>query len=152
MFKLFALVIVVSYTLVLWHQENVQIAQKAFERTQLFQIVSNLRPGQYIGGDTAYILTDQVLFPFVGSQRESTNKDKYNHFLSQLCIIAIEMTFGLLTNKWRILEHPCTSWNIFVLQDEEISCNFFCLCPLPKTFAYSWMMIKRRNLLMEWNF
>ena len=76
--------------------------QKAFERTKLFQIVSNLRPGQYIVGDAAYTLTDQVLCPFVGSQRESTNKDAYNYFLSQLRI-RIEMTFGLLTNKWRIL-------------------------------------------------
>ena len=60
--------------------------QKAFERTKLFQIVSNLHPGQYIVGDAAYTLTDQVLCPFVGSQRESTNKDAYNYFLSQLRI------------------------------------------------------------------
>ena len=78
--------------------------QKAFERTKLFKIVSNLLlVGQYIVvGDAAYTLTDQVLCPFVGSQRESTNKDAYNYFLSQLRI-RIEMTFGLLTNKWRIL-------------------------------------------------
>ena len=37
-----------------------------------------------------------------GSQRESSNKDAYNYFLSQLHI-RIEMTFGSLTNKWRIL-------------------------------------------------
>ena len=49
--------------------------QKAFERTKLFQIVSNLCPGQYIVGDAAYTLTDQVLCLFVESQRESTNKD-----------------------------------------------------------------------------
>ena len=73
--------------------------QKAFERTKLFQIVSNLHQGQYIvSEDAAYTLTDQVLCPFVGSQwhqRESTNKDAYDYFLSQ--------PFGLLTNKWRIL-------------------------------------------------
>ena len=77
--------------------------EKAFERTKLFQIVSNLRPGQYIVGDAPYTLTDQEFCPFVGSQRESTNTDAYNYFLlSQLCI-RIEMTFELLTNKWRIL-------------------------------------------------
>ena len=67
--------------------------QKAFERTKLFQIVSNLRPGQYIVGDAAYTLTDQVLCPFCGSQRESTKKDAYNYFLSQLNI-RIDICFG----------------------------------------------------------
>ena len=60
--------------------------QKVFERTKLFQIVSNLFPGKYIVGDAAYTLTDQVLCPFVGSQRESTNKDANNSFHSQLRI------------------------------------------------------------------
>ena len=70
--------------------------QKAFERTKRFQIVSNFHQRQYIVvGDAAYTLTDQVLCPFVGSQRDSTNKDAYNYFLSQLRI-KIEMTFGLL--------------------------------------------------------
>ena len=81
--------------------------QKAFERPQLFQIISNLDPGQYtiLLGDVAayFTLTDQVvLCPFAGSQRESTNKDPYDYFLLQLCI-CIEMMFGLITNKWRIL-------------------------------------------------
>jgi hypothetical protein len=69
--------------------------------TKLFQIVSNLCPGQYIVCDVAYTLTDQVLFPFIGSQKESTNKDAYSYFLSQFCI-RNEMIFGLLTNKWMI--------------------------------------------------
>jgi hypothetical protein len=93
--------------------------QKAFERTKLFQIVSNLRRGQYIVGDAAYTLTDQVLCPFFGSQRESTNKDAYNYFLSQLCI-RIEMTFGLLTNKWRMLRTSLS------FRMKKISCNSFC--------------------------
>ena len=39
--------------------------QKAFERTQLSQIVSKLCPGQYIVGDAAYTSTDQGLCPFL---------------------------------------------------------------------------------------
>jgi len=46
--------------------------QKAFERTKLFQIVSNLRPGQYIVGDAAYTLTDQVLCSFVAKGNQQT--------------------------------------------------------------------------------
>jgi hypothetical protein len=69
MFKLFATTVIVV-------APGKYPDQKAFERTQLFQIVSNLCTGQYIVGDAScYTLTDQVLCPFVGNQRESTNKD-----------------------------------------------------------------------------
>ena len=108
MFKLFATVIVVV-------APGKYPDQKAFERTQLFQIVSKLCPGQYKVGDADYTLTDQVLCPFVGNQRESTNKDVYNFLLSQL-FIRIEMTFGLVDPD-----------DILVLQPEEISCYSFCL-------------------------
>jgi hypothetical protein len=40
--------------------------------------------------------------PFTGGDRQSADKDTFNYFLSQLRI-RIEMAFGLLTNKWRIL-------------------------------------------------
>jgi hypothetical protein len=53
--------------------------QKIFERTQFSRLlVSNLFPGQHqyiVLGDAAYTLADQVLCPFVGDQRKSTNKD-----------------------------------------------------------------------------
>ena len=104
--------------------------QKSFERTKIFQIVSNLCPGQYIVGDAAYTLTDQVLCPFVGSQRESTNKDAYNYFLSQLRIVRIEMTFGLLTNKWRILRKSLS----FSLKK---SVGFLCACGSLHRFLFT---------------
>jgi hypothetical protein len=79
--------------------------QLAFERTSLFQVVQKLPLGLYIVADAAYTLTDQILVPYTGSQRENPEKDAYNFFLSQLRI-RIEMSFGLLTTKFRILRSP----------------------------------------------
>ena len=42
---------------------------------------------------------------FAGDQRGDSCKDAYNFFLSQIRI-QIEMAFGLLCNKWRILQRP----------------------------------------------
>jgi hypothetical protein len=86
---------------------------------------------------------NQLLF-FVEIQRDSTNKDANNYFLLQLHI-CIEMTFGLLTNKWRTLR---TSLSITLQKSVVILSAFACL----HNFEYSWMLIKRRNLLMVLNF
>ena len=46
-----------------------------------------------------------MLTPFTGGHRNDPVKDAFNFFLSQLRI-RIEMAFGKLTNKWRILHTP----------------------------------------------
>ena len=72
--------------------------QLAFERTLFFNIVKNLPFGLYIVADAAYTLTDQVIVPFTGSQRDFPEKDAFNFFLSQIRI-RIEMTLAFwLTN------------------------------------------------------
>ena len=76
--------------------------QVAFECTALYDLVEKLPFGLYLVADAAYTLTDQVLVPFTGSQRQDVDKDAYNYFLSQLRI-RIEMAFGLLTTNFRIL-------------------------------------------------
>lgn len=55
----------------------------------------------FLIGDNAYVLSDQLLIPFSGSNM-TENQRTYNYFLSQLRI-RIEMAFGRLTTKWRIL-------------------------------------------------
>ena len=79
--------------------------QVAFERTALFEYTKGLPDGYYIIGDAAYSVGEKVLTPFTGGHRGDPAKDAYNFFLSQLRI-RIEMSFGLLTNKWRILQAP----------------------------------------------
>jgi hypothetical protein len=58
--------------------------------------------GTYIIGDAAYSVGKRMLVPFTGSQRTNPSNDAHNFYLSQLRI-RIEMAFGLMTNKWRIL-------------------------------------------------
>ena len=78
--------------------------QVAFERTSLYKKIQNLPPGLYLVGDAAYVLCDQLLIPFTGSQRQNPENDAYNFFLSQLRI-RIEMSFGLLTSKFTVLRN-----------------------------------------------
>jgi hypothetical protein len=79
--------------------------QPAYEQTGLEAIIEGLPLGLYIAADAAYIVTEHVLIPFIGSQRQDRTKDAFNFFLSQLRI-RIENAFGLLTTKWRILRRP----------------------------------------------
>ncbi len=59
----------------------------------------------YLVGDAAYKLSDVMLVPFTGSQRDDLGKDAFNFFLSQVRI-PIEIAFGLLQTKWGILDQP----------------------------------------------
>mmetsp|Transcript_12874 Transcript_12874/g.14522 ORF Transcript_12874/g.14522 Transcript_12874/m.14522 type:complete len:181 (+) Transcript_12874:104-646(+) len=56
----------------------------------------------YFVGDAAYTLSEQLLIPFTGTQRHNVNNDSFNYHLSQLRI-RVEMAFGRLVNKFRIL-------------------------------------------------
>ena len=56
----------------------------------------------------AFTLSDVMLVPFVGSQRDDQTQDAYNFFLSQLRI-RIEMAFGLLQTKWAVLKRNLTT-------------------------------------------
>jgi hypothetical protein len=75
--------------------------QLAFERTSLPTLMEALPIGKYLVGDAAYSVSEKMLVPFTGSQQN----DAYNFCLSQLRI-RIEMAFGLMSNKWRILRTP----------------------------------------------
>jgi hypothetical protein len=77
--------------------------QVAFERTSIFDRVAAFKTGFYLVGDAAYTLSDVMLVPFVGSQRDDPTQDTFNFFLSQLRI-RIEMAFGLLQTKWCVLK------------------------------------------------
>jgi hypothetical protein len=67
--------------------------------------IDNLPPQYFFVADNAFTLTNKMLVPFSGAQRNETNKRVYNYFLSQLRI-RIEMAFGLMTTKWRIFRAP----------------------------------------------
>jgi hypothetical protein len=78
---------------------------RTYEFSSLPQFVEALPDGTYIVGDAAFMVSEHLLIPFTGSSREVPEKDVFNFYLSQLRI-RIEMAFGLLTNKWRVLRRP----------------------------------------------
>eukprot|EP00644_Phytophthora_capsici_P000423 jgi/Phyca11/100084/e_gw1.4.749.1 len=82
----------------------------AFLQWSLSRILSQINGPYFVVGDNAYPQTRRVLTPFRLSQlRGRLDRDDYNFFLSQ-CRIRVEMAFGLLVNKWRILKVPlCVS-------------------------------------------
>lgn len=65
----------------------------------------HLHDKYFVVADNAYVLTNSLLIPFSGSNRNDPFNSSYNFFLSQLRI-RIEMAFGRLTNIWRIFRAP----------------------------------------------
>ena len=78
----------------------------SYTRTdELKKEIENLDLGDYVLGDAAYNVTETLLVPFTGSQRDDPKQDAFNFYLSQLRI-RIEMAFGLLVKKFSILQKP----------------------------------------------
>eukprot|EP00644_Phytophthora_capsici_P006828 jgi/Phyca11/103818/e_gw1.8.402.1 len=64
-----------------------------------------LPPGYYCVGDNAYPLSDSLLVPYNKLECKTIQDSDFNFYLSQLRI-RIEMSFGLLVNKWQIFKRP----------------------------------------------
>jgi len=58
--------------------------------------------GRFGVADAAYTLSEGFLIPFTGAERLQCANDAFNYYLSQLRI-RVEMSFGRLVNKFRIL-------------------------------------------------
>lgn len=81
---------------------------RAFGRCNHLQQWLQALPEQYfIGADAAYPLSNQILIPFKGPQRHEQYKSSYNFYLSQLRI-RIEMAFGRMTTKFRVMRGKMT--------------------------------------------
>jgi hypothetical protein len=68
----------------------------------LKETFDSLPLGLYGVADAAYTLSEKLLIPFTGANRLDSARDAYNYYLSQLRI-RVEMAFGRLVNKFRIL-------------------------------------------------
>jgi hypothetical protein len=77
----------------------------AYKKSSLYNSVNMLPIGTFVVGDNAYPCSESLLTPFPGSQRQEPSKDTFNFYLLQLRI-CIEMAFGLLVTKWRVLKSP----------------------------------------------
>jgi hypothetical protein len=70
--------------------------------TALKNAFDSLPLGRFGVADAAYTLSEGILVPFTGSARLDPAHDAFNYYLSQLRI-RVEMAFGRLSNKFRIL-------------------------------------------------
>ena len=78
---------------------------QAFHRCQTLIDWLKALPEQYfILGDNAYPLSPKILVPFSGSEYYAEHNRIFNFYLFQLRI-RIEMAFGRLTTKWRIVRN-----------------------------------------------
>jgi hypothetical protein len=59
-------------------------------------------PWCFVSADCVYGLNCRVMIPFTSAEILGEGYRAYNFYLSQLRI-RIEMAFGLLTTKWRVL-------------------------------------------------
>jgi hypothetical protein len=75
---------------------------QAYRKSKLKNWIESLPPWYFVAGDNAYVCTEHLLTPFCGSSRSLPEYDAYNFFLSQMRI-RVEMAFGMLVTKWRIL-------------------------------------------------
>jgi hypothetical protein len=64
-------------------------------------------------GDNAYVCTEHLITPFMGSSNLNSENDSYNFFLSQLRI-RVEMAFGRLIAKWRSLRCSLEAYKIII--------------------------------------
>jgi hypothetical protein len=77
----------------------------AIRKTSLPAWLDTLPPGYFTAADCAYSITEHLVAPYSGPQQYIEAYDNFNFYLSQLRI-RIEMAFGLLVTKWRILHTP----------------------------------------------
>ena len=68
----------------------------------LKEVIDNLPLGLFFIGDAAYTLSERLLVPYTGQDRQDPYQDSFNYHLSQLRI-RVEMAFGYMVNKFRIL-------------------------------------------------
>jgi DDE superfamily endonuclease len=72
------------------------------ECTRLKQWLGDLDEKYFICADNAYPISNKLLVPFKGPQAAAIYHASYNFYLSQLRI-RVEMAFGRMTTKFRIL-------------------------------------------------
>jgi DDE superfamily endonuclease len=78
--------------------------------------------------DAAYEATEKCVPLFFGLLRQDPDHDNFNYVGSQ-CRIRIEMAFGYMTNKWRILHRPLHQRlrNVSLLVNAIARLHNFCL-------------------------
>jgi hypothetical protein len=78
---------------------------RAIKKTSLLTWIEKLPPGYFVACDCAYSISEHLIGPYSGPECFLDKSDAFNFYLSQLRI-RIEMAFGIMVTKWRILKAP----------------------------------------------
>lgn len=96
---------------------------EAIKKTKFQAIIDSLGEMHYIVSDAAYPLTNEMLIPFSGPQRDTRENDVFNFYLSQIRI-RIEMSFGRLVGKWCVLRSPLLQNSVLGASKVILACAF----------------------------
>jgi hypothetical protein len=101
---------------------------KVFFSSAVYDLTEQLPDGFYVVADNAYTLSCKLLIPYSGKEKQSTSKDVFNFYLSQLCI-RVEQAFGLLVNMWRVLKKPLevALWRTTTVVEAAMRLHNFCI-------------------------
>ena len=77
----------------------------AYDHCNVSNIVESLPLDYVVLADAAYAASEHCLPMYYGTSRKNAKYDNYNFYASQLRI-RIEMSFGMMTRKWLILDSP----------------------------------------------
>lgn len=77
----------------------------AVNQVALGKLIEKVPEGYCSIGDPAYFPTNRLVAIFGGDEAKVRSNDNFNYYASQLRI-RIEMAFGTMQNKWRILQSP----------------------------------------------
>ena len=77
----------------------------AYDHCNVSNIVESLPLDYVVLADAAYAASEHCLPMYYGTSRKNAKYDNYNFYASQLRI-RIEMSFGMMTRNWLILDSP----------------------------------------------
>lgn len=100
----------------------------AIQETKLYGLMNNMPEGFVVIGDAAYEPTERLIPLFYGPQGDERQNDNFNYYGSKLRI-RIEMAFGMMVNKWPILEKPlkCAFRSVRIVLLSIATLHNFCI-------------------------
>jgi DDE superfamily endonuclease len=84
---------------------GVMADRDAIQEINLHNLIESLPIGYVVIGDAAYTPSEKLTPIYYGKNAKLKRYSDWNYYASQ-CRIRIEMSFGLLKNKWLILNSP----------------------------------------------
>ena len=99
-------------------------------RTSLLDILSKLPLGYFLIGDNAYAPSEHLIPVFCGTDQLNVDNDNANFYFSQ-CRIRSEMAFGMMTNRFGVLQRLLP---VKLLESTQVICRdkFLDMCILNK--------------------